>query len=133
MFIFTIINCLKIMKDTIQKLRQHWRVSVLFVTLCLIAGLVPFSLFIGWNLVTAIMFWFILVPLISWVSAKFCMDRTRQIIVGIVGCVFFYLIIILMIFNHYQTDLFKLMIFSSITSLALIWFLGRISLLKEFA
>lgn len=120
------------MKNTIQNLRQNWKISILFVTLCLVAGLVPFSLLIGWDLVTGIMFWFFLVPLISWIAAKFCMDRTRQIIVGIVGCTFFYLIMIFMIYSHYQTDMFKLMIFSSFTSMALIWFLGKISLLKEF-
>ena len=120
------------MKITIQNLRQNWKISILFVTLCLVAGLVPFSLLIGWDLVTGIMFWFFLVPLISWISAKFCMDRTRQIIVGIVGCTFFYLIMIFMIYSHYQTDMFKLIIFSSFTSMTLIWFLGKISLLKEF-
>ena len=130
-FIFTIIQGPKIMKNTIQNLRQNWKVSVLFVTLCLIASFVPFSLLLGWNLILGILFWFFLVPLISWISSKFCLCRTRQIIVGIGGCIFFYLIMIFMIYSHYQTDMFKLMIFSSFTSMALIWFLGKIYLLKE--
>ena len=117
----------------VEKLRGSLLISVIIVTLSLITILVPYSLFLGWNLFTSILFWFILVPLISVLMAKFHGKPGKRLLAGIVGCLLFYLIIIFMIYSSYQSDQFKLMVISSFSSILMIWFLNKIFMLKEFA
>ena len=117
---------------TIQKLRGNFIISATLVTILLVSILVPYSFFLGWNIFTSILFWVILVPVISTVSARFYTNPEKRLLVGIVGCVFFYLIMIFMIYSHYESDLFKIMILSSFSSIFMIWFLNKIFTLKEF-
>ena len=117
----------------VEKLRGSLSISVIIVILSLIVILVPYSLFLGWNLFTSILFWFVLVPLISVLTARFHGKPGKRLLVGIIGCLLFYLTIIFMIYSSYQSDQFKLMILSSFSSLLIIWFLNKIFMLKEFA
>ena len=117
----------------IEKLRGNLTISVIIVILSLIVILVPYSLFLGWNLFTSILFWFVLVPLISILTARFYSNPEKRVSAGILGCLFFYLIIIFMIYSSYQSDQFKLMIVSSFSSIFFIWFLNRIFMRKELA
>jgi hypothetical protein len=39
--------------------------GTLIVPIVLVAVLIPFSMLIGWNLLTAILFWFLIVPAIN--------------------------------------------------------------------
>ena len=117
----------------VEKLRGSLLISVIIVTLSLIIILVPYSLFLGWNLFTSILFWFVLVPLISILTARFYSNTKKRLLAGIIGCLLFYLIIIFMIYSSYQSDQFKLMIVSSFSSILMIWFLNKIFMLKEFA
>ena len=118
--------------ETIQKLRRNFTISATLVTISLVSVLVPYSLSLGWNIFTSILFWIILVPAISTLSARFYGNPEKRLLVGIVGCLFFYLIMIFMIYSHYESDLFRIMILSSFSSIFIIWFLNKIFTLKEF-
>ena len=117
---------------TIQKFRGNILLSSVIVTLSIITILVPYSLFLGWNLFTSILFWFVLVPLISIIVSRFYSNVNKRIIPRLLGCIVFYLFMIFMIYNHHNSDLFKLMIVSSFASIFLIWFLNKVFILKEF-
>ena len=119
--------------EATKKLRGNLTISVIIVTLSLIIILVPYSLFIGWNLFTSILFWFIFVPLISILTARFYNNPEKRLLAGIIGSLFFYFIIIFMIYGSYQSDQFKLMIVSLFSSVLMIWFLNKIFMLKKFA
>ena len=119
--------------EALKKLRGNLTISVIIVTLSLITLLVPYSLFIGWNLFTSILFWFIFVPLISILTASFYNNPKKRLLAGIIGCLFFYFIIIFMIYGSYQSDQFKLMIVSLFSSILMIWFLNKIVMLKKLA
>ncbi len=119
--------------EAVKKLRGNLTISVIIVTLSLIIILVPYSLFLGWNLFTSILFWFIFVPLISILAARFYNNPEKRLLVGIIGCLFFYFFIIFMIYGSYQSDQFKLMIVSLFSSILMIWFLNKNFMLKKFA
>ena len=118
--------------EAIQKLRRNLMVSAIIVTFSLVTILVPYSLILGWNLFTSILFWFVLVPLISILTARFYDNPEKQSLAGIIGCLFFYLVIIFMIYSSYQSDQFKLMIVSIFSSLFFIWILNRAIRWKDF-
>ena len=118
--------------EALKKLRGNLTISVIIVTLSLITLLVPYSLFIGWNLFTSILFWFIFVPLISILTARFYNNPEKRLLAGIIGCLFFYFIIIFMIYGSYQSDQFKLMIVSLFSSILMIWFLNKNFMSKKF-
>ena len=118
------------MKDNVvQKLRENIIVSVILVSLSLLVILIPFSLFIGWNLLTAILFWFILVPIIANQSSRFHSKIKKQLIVAISDCILFYLFMIFMIYYHYKSDFFKLMITSIFSSILMVWLLYKINII----
>ena len=119
--------------EAVKKLRGNLTISAIIVTLSLITILVPYSLFLGWNLFTSIIFWFILVPLISILTARFYKNPEKRLLAGTIGCLFFYFFIIFMIYGSYQSDHFKLMIVSLFSSILLIWFPHKIFMLKEFS
>ena len=117
--------------STINQLRENLPLSVIVVTLSLFGLLIPYSLLLGWNLLTSFLFWFILVPLISILSSRFYNKVNRSWITGIAGCVVFYLVIVFLIYSHYQTDLFNVMIVSSLSSVFMIWLLDSVFLRRR--
>ncbi|MFH6604361.1 hypothetical protein ACEZ3G_12790 [Maribacter algicola] len=79
--------------------------------------LVPFSILIGWNVVTLFLFWFILIPgVIIYLPTKVS-SKKHHLFKSLAGLVVFYAIMIFMIYEHYKTDYFSVMIISSIINL----------------
>ena len=107
--------------NILNKIRGSLTFSTAFVAISLVGILVPYSLLLGWNLITSLLFWFILVPLISILSSRFYNKISKNWIAAIIGCIVFYLLMVFMIYSHYKTDLFKVMIISSFSSIFIIW------------
>lgn len=88
--------------------------------------LVPFSLLIGWNLLTLILFWFLIVPMLSIYLPSIISGNNNHLFESIVGVLIFYAIMVFMIYNHFKTDYFQIMIFSLVINLVFIssmpWF-----------
>lgn len=86
--------------------------GTLTLPLGLVAVLVPVSLLLGWNLLTALTFWFGLVPLLSFYLPLKISSNRDHLLKSLVGMLLFYGLMVFTIYDHYQTDLFHLMIAS---------------------
>lgn len=90
------------------------------IPLGLTAVLVPFSLLIGWNIFTLLLFWFVLIPGISMNLPSLVSSNQNHLIETVLGLIIFYSIIVFMIYDHYQTDYFKAMIVSFVINLIVV-------------
>jgi hypothetical protein len=84
--------------------------------------LIPYSLLlgwshIGWNLGTLGLFWLCLVPVVSYYLPIKLTGRQYRFIKTTGGLVLFYAFMVLMIYSHYQSDVFIFMIFSALLNL----------------
>lgn len=69
--------------------------------------LIPFSLFIGWNLFTLFIFWFVLIPVVTCSLPQLIFKGSTILKGQLSGLILFYGVIILMIYEHFQSDFFK--------------------------
>ncbi len=93
---------------------------MLVVPIGLAMVLVPFSILIGWNLVTLILFWFVAIPALTiYMPAKVSNSR-NHLLESLAGLILFYVIMVFMIYEHYQTDYFRLMMLSGVINVGLV-------------
>jgi hypothetical protein len=79
--------------------------------------LVLFSLLLGWDILTSLLFWFLLAPLISiYLPAKVSGNR-NHLPESVAGLLIFYGIMVFMIYDHYQSDYFQVMMASCVINL----------------
>lgn len=102
------------MKNPLSKLKE-----ILIVPLVLAAVLVPFSLFIGWNLFTLVLFWFLMVPSISFFAPRLVSPKKNLLLSSMLGLVIFYVGMVFMIYKQAQSDFFQVLIWSALINLAL--------------
>jgi hypothetical protein len=82
--------------------------------------LVPFSMLIGWSLLTLLLFWFALVPALA-VYLPFIISKNKHHVTeSLAGLMIFYAGIIFMIYKDYKTDYFLVMIISFAINIALV-------------
>jgi hypothetical protein len=94
--------------------------GALIVPIGLAIILVPFSILIGWNVITLILFWFVLTPRLTiYLPTKFSSNK-NHFSESLLGLVIFYAIMVFMIYDHYKTDYFQIMILSFVINLALV-------------
>jgi hypothetical protein len=82
--------------------------------------LVPYSLFIGWNLITLLLFWFVIIPALTIYSPTKVSNNKSHLFESLVGLIMFYAFMVFMIYNHYQTDYFQIMMLSCVVNIILI-------------
>ncbi len=81
-------------------------------------AIIPFGLFLGWTLVSMIVYWFGILPLISiflpskWVDFNYMRS-------SLIGLCLYYLFMIFMIYEHYQTSMFLIMMVSWVSNILL--------------
>ena len=81
---------------------------------------VPYSLFIGWNLITLLLFWFVIIPALTIYSPTKVSNNKSHLFESLVGLIMFYAFMVFMIYNHYQTDYFQIMMLSCVVNIILI-------------
>ncbi len=86
--------------------------GTLIVPICLAVILVPFSILIGWNLITLFLFWFVLIPTLTLYLPTRISKNKSHLLESLVGLIIFYAIMVFLIYDHYKTDYFKIMIIS---------------------
>ncbi len=86
--------------------------GTLIVPICLGIILVPFSMLIGWNLMSLFLFWFVLIPTFTLYLPTRISKNKSHVVESLVGLMIFYGIMVFMIYKHYKTDYFKIMILS---------------------
>lgn len=85
---------------------------ILSVPIGLAIVLVPFSLLIGWSIFTIVLFWFVMTPALAEYLPTFVSKRKDTLYESLSGTLLSYAIMVFMIYTHYQTDMF-LMIMAS--------------------
>jgi hypothetical protein len=94
--------------------------GTLIVPIGLTIILIPFSILIGWNVISLILFWFVLTPgLTIYLPTKLSRSK-NHFIESLLGLVIFYAIMVLLIYDHYKTDYFQIMILSFVINLTLV-------------
>jgi hypothetical protein len=82
--------------------------------------LVPFSMLIGWNLMTLILFWFVLIPGLAIYLPILVSRNKNHLFESVVGLIIFYGIMVFMIYDHYKTDYFQVMMVSCAINVILV-------------
>ena len=82
--------------------------------------LVPFSMLIGWNLVTLILFWFVLTPGLTIYLPTLVSSNKKHLFESLVGLIIFYGLMVFMIYDHHKTDYFQVMIVSCVINVILV-------------
>lgn len=100
--------------------------GTLVVPVALAIVLIPFSLLIGWNLLTLILFWLLIVPALTIYLPTVVSTNKNHFFESSLGLMMFYGLMVFMIYDHYKTDYFRVMIVSCFVNLILIslitWF-----------
>ena len=89
----------------------------LIVPIGLAAVLVPYSLIIGWGLLSLILFWFVIIPITASILPFLISKNKNHLPESLAGLVIFYGLMVFMIYSHYQTDYFKIMLISFLINL----------------
>ena len=93
---------------------------ILVVPTGLFLTLIPFSIFPGWNLLTAILYWFVITPVLSVVLPRLIKGNNNHLAESSLGLVVFYGFMVFMIYKHHESDYFKTMLASFIFNLFVI-------------
>lgn len=111
---------------TIEKQLNHFTMGIeilkgtLIVPVVLAIVIVPYSLLIGWNLTTLFLFWFIIIPALAIYLPTRVSNNKNHLFESLVGLIMFYAFMVFMIYNHYQTDYFQIMMLSCVVNMILI-------------
>ena len=108
-------------KEKINKLK-----GILIVPIGLSLVLIPFSIYIGWNIFTTLLFWFIIAPCLTIILPVLFSKNPHHLYESLLGLMIFYAINIFMIYEHYKSDYFLIMILSLISNIILISAINRI-------
>src|SRR5690554_6384045 len=87
--------------------------------------LVAVSLLIGWNSMTLILFWFVLIPATAISLPTTVSSNKNRLFDSITGLITFYGIMVFMIYDHYKTDYFRIMILSCVINAILVSVIAR--------
>ena len=93
--------------------------GIFVVPLATLIVLVPFSLLFSKVLVAVLLFWFVIVPLIAVNVPVIISSRRNHLIKSLTGLVLLYGLMVFMIYDHYQTDLFKILMVSAAFNIVL--------------
>jgi hypothetical protein len=80
---------------------------------------------IGWNLVTTILFWFVLTPVLTIYMTTSTRGNKDHLFESLVGMTFFYAIMVFIIYDHYKTAFFEIMAVSFVVNMILISVISR--------
>ena len=95
-------------------------IGTLMVPVGILILFIPFSLIIGWNLISLLLFWFVLTPLTATLLPFKVLKRKNRLIESITGLLIFYAFIVFMIYDHYKSDYFQVMIVSCALNLLVV-------------
>lgn len=99
--------------------------KTLCVPVILFILLLPFSFLTGWNIATALFYWFFLIPFVAEYVPTIFSDNKNKLKESLIGLLIFYSFIIFMIYKHYDSDFFFLMMLSAVVNM------GSISLISK--
>jgi len=80
------------------------------------AALIFFSMVFGWNLGSLLAFWFFVAPFLALYLPVTVSGSENRGFKSSVGLVIFYSFMVFMIYDHYQSDYFRVMMFSFVVN-----------------
>ena len=101
-------------------------VGTLIVPIGLAAILIPFSLLIGWNPLTLLLFWLVIIPALVVYLPTIVSNKKNLLFESSIGLLIFYALMVFMIYEHYQSDYFLVMIFSGVINLMIVFVATKI-------
>lgn len=93
--------------------------------------LVPVSLILGWNFLTLLLFWFIIMPALAYYLPEIVAKTKSHVAESLIGLMIFYCFMILMIYSHYQSDFFIIMIVSCFVNLGTVTLIDLVNKAKS--
>jgi hypothetical protein len=102
---------------TTQKLNL---IGILVLPIVLFTFFVPFSLFIGWNLFTLMLFWFVVIPIIAVNSSPILKIKGNRLLQTVGGLIIFYSMMVFMTYEHFHTDYFFVIMVSAGVNLIIV-------------
>ena len=100
-------------------------IGTLIVPVGLAIVLVPFSLLIGWNAITLLLFWLVLTPWLAIQAPKIVSNKKNHLLESSLGLIIFYGLMVFMIYDHYKSDYFQVMLFSGAFNLIIVAIIAR--------
>jgi hypothetical protein len=100
--------------------------GTLIVPFGLAVVLAPYSMIIGWNLLTLVLFWLVFTPALTIYLPILVSSNKGHLFESVVGLTLFYAIMVFMIYDHYKTDYFQFMILSCAINLILVSVIARV-------
>ncbi|KOF03389.1 hypothetical protein OB69_05685 [Roseivirga seohaensis subsp. aquiponti] len=95
--------------------------STFTIPLAMAIILIPFSLLIGWNMASMVVFWFVVIPLVSHLIPRKVFKSTNPMKESIIGLTIFYTLMTFMIYEH--SDFLQLMLISFVVNLLALFFI----------
>ncbi|WP_323757260.1 hypothetical protein [Roseivirga sp.] len=95
--------------------------NTLAIPLAMVIILIPFSLLIGWNMASMVVFWFVLIPLVSHLVPRKVFKSTNSMKESIIGLTIFYALMTFMIYEH--SEFLQLMMISFVVNLLVLFFI----------
>lgn len=86
---------------------------------------VPYSMLIGWNLITLFIFWFVITPALTIYFPTRISNNKNHLFESLVGLIMFYALMVFIIYDHYQTDYFQIMMLSCVINMVMISVITR--------
>ena len=86
--------------------------TVAIVPSCIFLVLVPYSVIAGWNGLTLFIFWFLLCPALTLYLNALLLRKSYRIWKALISMVAFYGFMVFMIYKHFATDFFAVMMIS---------------------
>src|SRR5688572_2321525 len=102
-----------------QQLKDKLK-GTLIIPVALMVILVPFSILIGWNFVTMILFWLLIVPIFTVYLPAAVSKNKNHLFESLIGLIVFYAFMVFMIYDHFKTDYFQVMILSCVINLVFV-------------
>lgn len=94
-------------------------------------ALILFSFTFGWNIVTLLLFWFLFIPFLASTLPTIISKNDLEVKHPIAGLILFYAIMVFMIYEHFQTDYFIVMMMSLVCNIGvvslIIWIRNNVS------
>lgn len=85
---------------------------------------IPFSLLVGWNIFTLFLFWFMIIPALTLYLPTLFSKEKHHLFESLAGMMLFYGLMVFMIYEHYQTDYFQVMMYSCGFNLLIVTLFG---------
>jgi len=91
--------------------------QILIIPVGAFIALILFSFTFGWNLMTLLLFWFLFIPFLAITLPNLISKNDIKLKQSIVGLIVFYAFMVFMIYKHYQTDYFIIMMISLVLNI----------------